>query len=458
MRRLLSKIKQKLKHKMMPVAGQFIEDPIERARVTGFFRAEDIELITDIFFKEGSTPGGRWDALLHAHMELPSWFRQGLDPLSPEYAAQQQRLWQLVSGVERPYEPEVDEKEVPLTGVDPVRLPAFYMRRDADAVRSASDHVIAGGMLLKHSGLKPGDWALEYGAGFGQTALSLARLGVNVDTVDISQAFCEAVRAQAEFFQVQLTPHHARFGSNPRPGQKYQLIWFYEAFHHCLDFQQLLRELPEHLAEGGRIVLSGEPMVEREYAAVPYPWGVRLHSEVVAVVRRMHWFELGFSEDFLYEIFTHAGFTIERIRCEPTLFGRLYVCQRRPAELHFGTQWLPPVLEDGWNPPEEDGRWTRGDARLALDPAANGHAELDLANLLGGRQRVTLEAGDFSTTVTLAPGERRTLRWPCAGAKWLTLRCATRRAALWRRLRRADHRALGIFVRRLRYDTTASAG
>ena len=51
------------------------------------------------------------------------------------------------------------------------------------------------------------------------------------------------------------------------------------------------------------MILGGEPIVEKEYDAVPYPWGVRLHSEVVAVVRQQHWFELGFSEDFLYWLF-----------------------------------------------------------------------------------------------------------------------------------------------------------
>ena len=32
-------------------------------------------------------------------MRLPPWFRHGLDPLGSEYAEQQHRLWQLISGV-----------------------------------------------------------------------------------------------------------------------------------------------------------------------------------------------------------------------------------------------------------------------------------------------------------------------------------------------------------------------
>ena len=298
-----------------------------------FFRSEDIGWVCETYFNNGSVPGGSWDALRDAHMELPSWFRQGLDPFGEAYAEQQHRLWQLISGVDRQYEPDVDEKEHSWGDIDPVRMPGYFVRRDPLAVSSASDHVIAAGMFLKHCGLKPGDWALEYGAGFGQTALALARLGVNVDTVDISPTFCDFVSRQAKFFQVPLTAFPGRFGINPRPGQKYQVIWFYESFHHCLDFQAVVRQLGEHLAEGGRVILGGEPIVENEYAAVPYPWGVRLHSEVVAVVRKQHWFELGFSERFLYELFSKAGYSATRIDCEPSLFGRLYVFERRPAQI-----------------------------------------------------------------------------------------------------------------------------
>ncbi|MGY4830595.1 class I SAM-dependent methyltransferase [Sphaerotilaceae bacterium SBD11-9] len=302
----------------------------QRVERSGFFRADQIDWVCETYFKQGTAPGSAWEPLRHAHMELPDWFRQGLDPFSPAYAEQQHRLWQLISGVDRPYEPETDEKEHDWGDIDPVRLPGYLVRRDPLAITAASDHVIATGMLLKHSGLKAGDWALEYGAGFGQTALALARLGVNVDTVDISATFCGYVRQQADFFRVPLTPFQGRFGMNPRPGQKYQLIWFYESFHHCVDFQQVVHQISEHLAEGGRVILGGEPIVEREYAAVPYPWGVRLHSEVVAVVRSQHWFELGFSEQFLHELFASAGFVGQRIDCEPTLFGRLYVFERRP--------------------------------------------------------------------------------------------------------------------------------
>jgi SAM-dependent methyltransferase len=291
-----------------------------------WFELDDIEELRRLYGLGAGAQGAAWQPYQHAHMRLPAWFQQGLDPWSPAYAAQQHRLWAAIAGVpDRPYDAGTDEADFGWETADPILRPGFYQRRDAMAVDSAADHLLATGMLLKHSGLKPGDWALEYGAGFAQTALALARLDVKVDTIDVSPRFCEFVNRQAEHFQVPLTGFHGQFGDAPRPGQRYKLIWFYEAFHHCVDFMRVVPKLAELLDEGGRVILGGEPIVEHEYAAVPYPWGVRLHSEVAVVMRQTRWFELGFSEAFLYELFRRSGLEGRRVDCEPSLFGRLYV-------------------------------------------------------------------------------------------------------------------------------------
>jgi len=322
---------ERLRRRARATLRRLVPSRVAPADPGAWFGPDDIEEVRRIYFETHGAPGSAWEPLRHAHLRLPDWFRHDLDPYGDEYLAQQHRLWRIVAGVDRDYEVERDEKEHDWGPVDAVRTPGYYVRRDPGAIASASDHVIATGMLLKHCGLQAGDWALEYGAGFGQTALALARLGVNVDTVDVSEAFCGFVREQAEFFRVPLHPFKGRFGDAPRPGQRYQLVWFYESFHHCLDFRRVVQQLPALLAPGGRVILGGEPIVEQPYAAVPYPWGLRLHSEVVAVVRQQRWFELGFTEAFLHELFGEAGFSVTRIDCEPSLFGRLYLCEPREA-------------------------------------------------------------------------------------------------------------------------------
>jgi SAM-dependent methyltransferase len=389
------------------------ESPVERIRRTGYFDADQIQLVHDTYFSgAGPAPGGPWDSFRDAHLRLPGWFRPGLDPYGTEYAAQQHRLWRLVAGVDREYAVEIDEREADWGDVDAVRLPGYYARRDPGAVVAASEHVIATGMMLKHCGLKPGDWALEYGAGFGQTALALARLGVNVDTVDVSERFCGWVLEQAEFFGVPLTPFKGRFGDAPRPGQRYKVVWFYESFHHCLDFARVVRELPKLLAPGGRVILSGEPIVERENVAVPYPWGLRLHSEVVAVVRRQRWFELGFSEDFLFELFANAGFVMERIDCEPSLFGRMYVCEHRPRKMAMASQWMPPSLCASWGEHSGRGRWSGGASYWPLDRLDSpSTVELDLENprIIAAAVEVDTSAHEFR--IDMGPRSKRTVQF-----------------------------------------------
>lgn len=292
------------------------------------FRLDQIEEIRSVYFSAGPKRGGPWDRYREAHLVLPDWFRRDLDPFGEAYAQQQQRLWAAIVGSERAYLPEIDEKEHDWSHSDPIRTPGYLCRRDEAAIDNAADHVLAMGMILRHSGLVAGDRALEYGPGFGQTALTFARMGVNVDTVDISAVFCDFVTRQAAHFDVPLQAFHGEFGMHPRPGVRYRLIWFYESFHHCVDFLRVVPKLAEMLDQGGRIILAGEPIAETECPAIPYPWGVRLHSEVAAVMRQQRWFELGFTEPFLFDLFARSGLRGRRIDCPPSLFGRLHIFER----------------------------------------------------------------------------------------------------------------------------------
>ena len=164
-------------------------DPLKDAQIA-HFDPEDIDQLIHLYAVAGAhIDNPPFMPYRDAHLALPAWFRQGLDPWSDEYAAQQHRLWQLISGRTRPYDAAMDEQDIGWDDSDPIKLPGFFQRRDPRAVLSASDHILAQGMLLKYSGLKPGDRALEFGPGFGQTALALARLGVDVRAVDISPRF-----------------------------------------------------------------------------------------------------------------------------------------------------------------------------------------------------------------------------------------------------------------------------
>lgn len=382
-----------------------------RIRASGEFALDEIDLLADTFRAHDFAPGTPWDDFKDSFLRLPDWFRFGLDPLSEEYEQQQRWLWSLIARVDVPYDPAVHEKEETLTGVDAIRFPGHFMRRDPRAVSNAAEHLLATGMILKNCGLQPGQWALEYGSGFGQAALQLARLGVNVDTVDISEQFCTHVRTQADFFGVQLTPFQGRFGWNPRGDKKYDFIWFYESFHHCLDFSSVVHQLKVHLAADGRILLAGEPISRRENRAVPYPWGIRLHSEVVAVIRVRHWFELGFSEDFIVSLFTNAGFTAERMECDVSTWGEGYVFRHRGQRIDLMKHWLPTVESESWHRAESGGRWTRDRSVITLDMTESfTEIQCDAVNHHPRPQTVDLQYGEVRLTRQFLPGESLVIR------------------------------------------------
>ena len=425
----------------------------ERIRATGRFNVDDIQLLGDTHLRYNFAPGSPWDDFKNSYLDLPPWFRFDLDPMSQAYELQQRKLWGVIAGVDHDYDPEVDEKEPPLIHADAVRFPGYFVRRDARAVEHAAEHVLATGMLLKHAGVQPGQWAIEYGAGFAQTALHFARLGVNVDTVDISEQFCKHVKTQADFYKVPLTAFRGQFGWNPRGLKKYDLIWFYESFHHCVNFKRVVHALKRYLAASGRILLAGEPIPRREDPAVPYPWGLRLHSEVVAVVRARHWFELGFTEDFIVSLFTNAGFVAQRIECPVSKWGEGYIFQHRGPRLELAAHWLPIAESEGWYGAEPHGRWTRERACLSLDASDSFAAlEVEATNHHPLEQSVELLYGETAVKEVFRPGERKTLRVPAVSkAPRLTINCRALCPAKDYKTGSADSRALGIFVHSVAY-------
>jgi SAM-dependent methyltransferase len=318
------------------------------------------------FTTSGTDPNGPWGEFQGRILDLPATFDLTLDPLSPEYRLQQISLWQAISG-RTDYNPAVHEATGDVVHYDPVRLPGFYAGRHPGASVFAGDQLIALGHILKRGGLTAGDRVLEYGAGFGQIALSFARLGMRVDTVDIDPGYCAAVQAQADFFQVELYAFKGEFGLNPRPGCQYHLILFYESFHHCLDFMSVIPKLRQYLVMGGRVIMAGEPILPADSVIVPYPWGLRLDAENVAVVRYRGWFELGFQEDFLIDTFIRNGFVWRHFPTTLSHWADLHEFGLRPESVLLEDYQLPRSADATWHGREPGGRFTREASRLPVD-------------------------------------------------------------------------------------------
>lgn len=244
-----------------------------------------------------------------AVLELPDWFDLAADPDGDAHREQIMRLWREIT-LRRQYDATFDEDTPEVADLDFIRRPAFYATGDATI---AGGHIMAIGHALLRSGVREGSRVLEYGAGFGQTALAFARLGATVDTVDVNPAFCRGVNALGEHYQVALKAHGGTFGIDP--GGKphgYDLIFFYESFHHCADAASLAQQMRSMLRPGGCVLLAGEPIFATATREMPYAWGFRLDWENIAIMRLRGWLELGYQESYLMTLFEAAGFKGER--------------------------------------------------------------------------------------------------------------------------------------------------
>ncbi len=100
------------------------------------------------------------------------------DPFSAEYRDAQMALYARIAG--RPYS---TANEVTAFDVDAAVAAPFPFSTRSCA--TAGEHFQAMGMLLRQMALKPGSRVLEFGPGWGNTTIALAKLGHRVTAVYI---------------------------------------------------------------------------------------------------------------------------------------------------------------------------------------------------------------------------------------------------------------------------------
>lgn len=289
----------------------------------GVSKAIEIEQLDEVASAFLNNDRRRWEG---CSLQLPHWFDTHIDPGGSSYKKQMLRLWEAITQ-RSGYDPATNEDTPEIAGLDAIFRPAFFASGDT---QFAGGQMMAMGHILMRSGINPGQRVLEYGAGFGLTALAFARLGAKVDTVDINPAFCKAVGTSSDRYEVDLTPHVGEFGFNPAgSANAYDLIFFYESFHHCLEFESLINKLPSLLTATGRVILAGEPIFDSPCPDLPYPWGFRLDWENVAVMRIRGWLELGFQKDFLLRKFSGAGFDCTIHRDPNSHWAQVYEFRQR---------------------------------------------------------------------------------------------------------------------------------
>ncbi len=222
------------------------------------------------------------------------------DPASAAYRAHELALYERLTG--KPYTPASERSVFDLA--EGVRSPFPYRTRTPELV---GDQLILLGFLMKAIPMPPPARILEFGPGWGNTTEALLQTGYDVTAVEIDPAFVELIARRCALHADRLTLETADM-LEFRSTQRFDVILFFESFHHCQDHRRLLKQLHDLLADGGVILFVAEPIVD-----LPYPWGLRLDGQSLWSMRQLGWLELGFDRSYFMQARRDTGWAGERL-------------------------------------------------------------------------------------------------------------------------------------------------
>ena len=304
------------------------------------------------------------------------------DPFSPEYSAVQDRIYQVISG--RTY--SLANERTPF---DPAKFEHRPFPYHLNSTSTAGHHLLAIGFLLCKLQLPAGARVVEFGAGWGNTTMELARSGLDMTAVDIEPGFCELIRRRAAQHALNVTVVEADFFWADTVTEPYDAAIFFECFHHCNDHMRLLRALHRVVKPGGHVYLASEPI----FPAYPVPWGVRMDGEALWAMRNFGWLELGFDAAYFHEALARTGWRGTRHVCQDAYWASVWQLQRTDETTLLPSGRHPPIrgAAASW-----DGSTTVRDA-LEIPPSAlEEPSQPDLAEV--ERLRRELEALQRSTS------------------------------------------------------------
>lgn len=251
------------------------------------------------------------------------------------------------------------DNEVSGFPVDPRRPFPYY----TESHTTVGDHLMAIGYIIKTMGLPAGSSILEFGPGWGNTTIALARMGYQVTALDIDPTFVQLIRDRAELFALTLEARVGAFLDAATMDAQFDAVLFYECFHHCSDHVQLLADFHHLVKPGGRVFLASEPIFDGFHA----PWGLRLDGESLWATRQNGWLELGFTESYFVETCIRQGWSVSRYTSDVSHLTTIFCLTQLGDIIYPGLLRLPPADELGWAVPDtapSTQRYTLSDSRL----------------------------------------------------------------------------------------------
>lgn len=221
------------------------------------------------------------------------------DPLSTSYFELQEQLYAAIVGeqyvdLESEHTPFDHDAAIRALTAYPNRMPKD-LNRYFHAMAKLADQFDAEG---------PCD-VLELGSGWGFSAEYMARLGHRVVAVDINPDFVSVASRRSAAAGLGIDYRQGTFEHPPlRPDERFDVVFCFEAFHHCRRCLSALQGIRKVLRPVGQFILSGEPFID---AAMWPSWGLRTDALSVYCIAKFGWWESGWTVAFMGELFRRVG-------------------------------------------------------------------------------------------------------------------------------------------------------
>lgn len=223
--------------------------------------------------------------------DLPS------DPFSKEYRDKQFEIYKKLAN--KPYSPA---NEVTSFDVDTAAIRPFPFRHESCEL--VGNHLLAIGFMIKSLKLPPNARILEFGPGWGNTTLILAKMGFSVTAIDIEQNFVDLIKKRAAMEKLKIDAIKGDFSIIKELNEKYDAILFFECFHHAQDHLDLIASFDKVLKPDGIVCFASEPIS----GDFPIPWGLRMDGESIWAIRKNGWLELGYNIGYFHAALNRFGF------------------------------------------------------------------------------------------------------------------------------------------------------
>jgi ubiquinone/menaquinone biosynthesis C-methylase UbiE len=240
------------------------------------------------------------------------------DPHSQAYLKQQFDLYEVLAGKQYSSKNESTIFDVQTSAISPFP----YCHESCETV---GNQLMAIGFLIKTLRLKKKAKILEFGPGWGNTTIALAKMGFDVTVVDIEENFCNLISERAKLEKLDIKIINSDFDHIKVIDDQFDVVLFFECFHHAANHLDLMSAFDRVLKQNGLVCFGAEPIT----SDFPLPWGLRMDGESLWAISKNGWLELGYNRSYFDKTMGMFGWLTEYYRGSDSPWSSVILAKRK---------------------------------------------------------------------------------------------------------------------------------